>query len=479
MKKKRRLKKVSQYKKNQKPKHSVFWKTVIKNSKQTFVFDRALLSDYLEGKGYKKLNNFGEIQVVQLVYNIVYIKAPMDVYNDVLEYIKLQKDNVLRSCFIEQGENLLITRKAILGGLPEIELNKYEDTKSLVKLFYSNKIVAIKADKIKFQSYNKFCNSNDYIFSDRLINRSFLDSDNKQCDFERFLRLSTNGGEHFLAICTALGYLISSCKSPSLTKAVIITDIQSQLKNEAFGRSGKGLIVMALSYIINVVQYNGKVTDLTKDKFVFQNVSISTSLIVLQDVNKSFLFESLFSSLTDVLSIEKKHRDKVTIPYKYSPKIAITTNYTIPQETDSFKDRKYLLTLNNFFSANNKPEQHFDKLLFDWTESEWARFDKFIIKCIQLFLTKGLIQYDSPELKLRKLMNMTSDEFVEIMDAEYNVLNEYWNIKDIAVRFELKSNDKNIKSKIVSEWMEFYALFRGYKINRRKSGGITKICFTS
>ena len=195
-------------------KHIIFWKKAIKNSKQTFVFDRALLSDYLGVSGYKKLNNYGDIQVILLLNNIAHLKTPMDVYIDVLNFIKLQKDDVLRACFIGQGESLLITKKAILGALPEIELNKYTDKKDIVKLFYSNKIVVIKTDKIKLESYKKFGNSDNYILAEQLIKRNFIDTDKKQSDFEKFLRLSTNEKNHFRAICSALGYLISSYKNP-------------------------------------------------------------------------------------------------------------------------------------------------------------------------------------------------------------------------------------------------------------------------
>lgn len=464
-------------KKRRKFKPKKFWKETLKSNRQTYIIDRALLSDYLEENGYRKLDSFGEVKVVQLIDNIAYLKTSMDVYTDVLKYIKKQENDILRSCFINQGENLLVTKKAILGGLPEIEFDKYQDTKEHVKLFYQNKIVTIRAEKVKIQSYKKFSKSNDFILSSQLIDREFKETDNIQSDFELFIRLATNDEEHFTAVCTAIGYLISNFKNPSVTKAVIITDILSQVENEAYGRSGKGLIIIALSHVINVVQYNGKVTDLTNDKFVFQNVNLSTSLIVLQDVTKSFLFESLFSSLTDVLSIERKHRDKINVPFQYSPKIALTTNYTIPQDTDSFKDRKYLLTLNNFFNAENKPEKHLGKLLFDWTELEWFRFDNFIVKCVQLFLSNGLIQYDSADLKLQKLINLTSKEFVQIMNSEYDVLNEYWRIKDIAVRFDLKSSDASTKSRKIAKWIDSYASFKGYKVDRRGSGGITKFCF--
>lgn len=452
-----------------------FWYSHIKNNKKVFVFDRAKLSDFLEVIGYRKLTSFGIINTILLEKNVAYLKTPMDVYIDVLNHIKLQNNDTLRACFIQQGENLLITKKAILGALPEIELDKYLDTKEKVKLFYPNKIITITSDKIKTQSYKKL--TNHYILSDQLINRKYEVSDNKESDFETFLNLATENNEHFISVCTALGYLISSYKNPSITKAVIITDILSQLKNEAFGRSGKGLLVKALSHIINVVEYNGKVTDLSNDKFVFQNVTLSTALIVLQDVTMNFLFESLFSSLTDVLSIEKKHKDKINIPYQYSPKIALTTNYTIPQDTDSFRDRKYLLTLNNFFNSGNKPEKHLGKLLFDWSNEEWARFDKFMIHCVQLFLKNGLVEYNNPQLNLRKLINMTSNEFVDVMNSEFNVLNKYWKLKDIALRFQLKSRDTSVRSRVISEWMKFYASFKGYKVDKRESGGITKICF--
>lgn len=460
-----------------KTKIKIFWKSHTKYGQPSFIIDRALISDYLEWKGYKRLSCFEDFQIFQLIDNIAYLKTPQIVYNDLLDFIKEQENDTLRSCFIEQGENLLLSKKAILGSLPVLEKERYQDSKETVRLFFLDTIVVIRADKIKTLSFKKFRKLDKFIFSERIIPRNFIKINKKESDFKQFLRLATNDNYHFESVCTSMGYLISSYKNPSIAKAAIITDILSQVRNEAFGRSGKGLFIKALSKVINVVEYNGKVTDLSNDKFVFQNVNITTSLIVLQDVTRDFLFESLFSTLTDSMSIERKHRSKISISFSESPKVAITTNYTIPQDTDSFNDRKHLVTLNNFFNAKNKPEKHFKSLLFDWAEHEWLSFDNFIIECVQLFLKKGLIKYDSSDLKLQKLINITSKKFVEVMNSSYDELNNYWSIKKIATNIEVGTNKPSVKSRIVSKWIESYATFKGYKIDRRLSGGIVKICF--
>ncbi|CAM4182059.1 hypothetical protein [Zobellia nedashkovskayae] len=455
----------------------IFWTYLPKpNGAPAYKIDRALLSDWLTAHNYRIIPNFGEWQVVKVNDNIVEIKLPQEVYNDALSFIAEQEINDLRSCFIEQGENMLMAKKAILGSLPQLNIPHYSDTRETVRIFYRNIIVVVTKKDIELHPYKSFRKLNQYIFKEQVIQRNFIIT-KKHGEFAKLLGLATNDKEHFDSVCTSIGYLISSYKNPSLAKAVIITDILSQVKNEAYGRSGKGLMIQALSKIINVVEYNGKATDLSKDKFVFQNVELKTSLLVLQDVTKGFMFESLFSTLTDTMSIERKHRSKIGIPFKKSPKVALTTNHTIPQETDSFKDRKHLVTLNNFFNAHNKPEHHLKGLLFDWNEKGWQKFDNFMIYCVRLFLKRGLVTYDSKELKIKKLISLTSEEFFELMESKYDVLNDYFSLKQIAAGLSISQKSNSAKSRSVGQWLEAYAAFKGYKVERRDSGGFTKICF--
>ncbi|MDO6424973.1 hypothetical protein, partial [Saccharophagus degradans] len=112
--------------------------------------------------------------------------------------------------------------------------------------------------------------------------------------------------------------------------------ILSQASNTAQGRSGKGILIQALHQFLNIAEYNGKNVDLSKDKFVFQSITLLTNLFLLQDVQQSFNFEDLFAVLTDKMSIERKHQVKIILDFIDSPKIALTTNYTINNTGGSF-----------------------------------------------------------------------------------------------------------------------------------------------
>lgn len=435
------------------------------------------LNEWLKLQGYSLITSFGTNQIVKLENYIAFPKEPMEVFTDALNYVQEQKNQSLEDCFMIQGESLLVSKKGTLGALQKLTLKKYSDSLDVVRVFYKNTVVEISNKGIKLVSYKCLEAMDCYIMSEQVIDRDFVLKEKTKGDFKVFLDKITNSDKHLLSVSTAIGYIISSYKNPSQAKAVIITDILSQVMNEAYGRSGKGIIIKALSFIINVVEYNGKVTDLANDKFVFQNVNLTTALIVLQDVTKGFVFESLFSTLTDNMGIERKYQSKTNIPFSTSPKIALTTNYTIPQDTDSFKDRKHMVMLNNYFNAKNKPDKYFKSLLFNWKKKEWQRFDNFMMKCVLLFLEHGLIKYSDEKFERQRLINQTSIVFVELMESEYNFFNKYFSIKKIAKNLEVGIEEPSAKSRLIGKWIDDFASHKGFQIDKRISGGITKLCF--
>ncbi|MCL6266571.1 hypothetical protein [Flagellimonas myxillae] len=451
-----------------------FWGLGPKNE---LVFKEALFYDFLELHGYNRFSAFGVYVTVRLIKGVAFIKTPQDVFNDTLVFIKKQNDDALRTCWMKQGEDMLIKRKAILGSLPELNRERYMDTKEEVRIFYRNTIAVITPKGSRFESYKKFKKSGQFIFGEQIIQRNFHSDINENGDFAKFSSVVTNDKKHLLSYRTTLGYLISTYKNPSIARAVIVSDMQSQIENEAFGRSGKGIFIKSLSHMLQIAEYNGKATDLKHDKFVYQNVDSLTSLMVLQDVSKDFVFESLFSTLTDSMSIERKYQSKIAIPFSDSPKIALTTNYTIPQDSDSYKDRKHLVMLNNFFNAGNKPEKHFKRMLFDWNEKEWAKFDNYMAECVRLFLEKGLVSFVDKQFERQKLINQTSEEFVELIESQYCLLNQYFKIKEIAKVLDVGTEDASSKSRVVGKWIDLYAAYKGHQVERRISGGVVKICF--
>jgi hypothetical protein len=184
------------------------------------------------------------------------------------------------------------------------------------------------------------------------------------------------------------------------------------------GGSGKGLIHRAIGHIKNVVIEDGKKFD-PKSQFAYQKVNKDTQIFLIDDVPKHFNFESLFSIITEGMTVEKKGQDAYQIPFKDSPKISITTNYTIQGSGASHERRVFEVEIANYFNDQHSPEDEFGHLFFsDWDDVEWARFDNFMIRCVQYFLKNGLVQSDKVNLKLRKFRNEMGTEFIEFMESQ-------------------------------------------------------------
>jgi hypothetical protein len=78
-------------------------------------------------------------------------------------------------------------------------------------------------------------------------------------------------------------------------------------------------------------------------------------VLAFDDVRKNFNFESLFSIITEGLTIEYKGRDAIKLPVKDSPKVLISTNYTIKADGGSFKRRMFEVELSSYFGTHHTP----------------------------------------------------------------------------------------------------------------------------
>ncbi|MDQ7917131.1 hypothetical protein RBU60_06050 [Mesonia sp. MT50] len=457
-----------------------FWR---RNDRGNFVTDIAKLKKFLELNGFRIIHYSGKWLAVKFENNIAKVYSPQEVFNYVLKYIEEQKNDNLTSCFIKEGETLLMIKKAILGSLPEIEATRYKDSKNSAIVFFKNVFVVVDKDNSKSYSYSSLSKiiPNQYILEGQIIKQDFKHrKDFKESQFYEFLKLSTNEKKHFKNVITSIGYMLHRHKNPGLAKVVILSDISSQATNTANGRSGKGIIIKGMEQLLNVVEQNGKNLDLARDKFVYQSIDIETVLFVLQDVQQNFSFEDLFAVITDKMTIERKHQLKEILNFEDSPKIAVTTNYTLSDTGGSFSDRKHLVLLNNHFSSTNKPEKHFGNLFFlEWNDKEYQRFYSFMIYCLQQYFKKGLVEYNSPELSVQKLENETNKTFVELMESDYKELGTYYLLKDIAneLREEINNPDDRVRSRVVSGWIQIWANFKGYEVDTRVSAGVAKVAF--
>jgi hypothetical protein len=302
-----------------------------------------------------------------------------------------------------------------LSMVSSIDVKFNRDTANESFIYYQNAVVKTTKDSIDVLDYSDV---SDLIWTNQVIKRDIQIKDESEGVFKSFIwKVSGENADRYYTLKSVIGYLMHSYQNEAKPKAIIFNDemISEDIPN---GGSGKGLIHRAIGHIKNVVIEDGKKFD-AKSQFAYQKVNKDTQIFLMDDVPKHFNFESLFSIITEGMTIEKKGQDAYQIPFKESPKISITTNYTIQGSGASHERRVFEVEIANYFNENLTPEMEFGHLFFaEWNEIEWAKFDNFMIRCVQFFLKNGLVQSDKVNLKLRKFKNEMGTEFIEFMELQ-------------------------------------------------------------
>ena len=459
----------------------VFWTEGYNTkSKKEYHLDEPKLIAYLKKEGFRNYSFSSDegavAEPIHLKDNVARKVTPRDIFLHAQKFIQTFEEPGLEAMFLKKGEISLLKNKAIIISLPECELKPLRDTKTTSFKFYRNGIVVVEADKeFKLIPYSE---AKGFVWAETIKDREFEilgDEEIEKAIFARFVNNITNNDDHFSSVCTAIGYLIHSYKDQRKPIAVIINDENLIDEGKPEGGTGKGLLVKGIAQIVEKASYNGKNSDFSNNKFAYQNVEDTTALIQIDDAPRTFDFEALFSVLTDALPVEKKHKPVRVIPNEDSPKFVITTNYTIKGDSSSFKRRRFDIFLNNTYSSSHTPADDFgDEFFHSWSKEEWQRFDLFMMACLRSFLSLGLTAYEDEGLRMKMLKNETSAEFFELMEDDFNTRNVCHTYSTIREKLIANYGEKfyflEKNYKIVVEWVERYAEFKGYSIQKGRIG---------
>tara|TARA_R110002033_G_scaffold60171_1_gene110188 strand:+ start:2232 stop:4568 length:2337 start_codon:yes stop_codon:yes gene_type:complete len=333
------------------------------------------------------------------------------------------KDMVKRS-LVDLGEfeawemmakNTNYFKRDTLSMLDTIKVEPKRDTKNESFLYYKNGAIETTKEGSKLIPYDEI---DDVIWRNQVIDRDIDINSESEGEFKTFIwKLASEDKKRYYTLKSVLGYLLHSYQNEAKPKAIIFNDemISDDIPN---GGSGKGLIHKAIDKIKNVEIQDGKSFD-PKDKFAYQNVTKDTQIFLMDDVDKNFKFESLFSIVTEGMTINPKNQKAFKIPFKESPKLSITTNYTVNGDGASHYRRIFEVEIANYFNDSHAPEDEFGHQFFsEWSIEEWAKFDNFMIRCIQFYLGNGLVESNKVNLELRKLKGSAGQEFIEWMDIQ-------------------------------------------------------------
>lgn len=354
------------------------------------------------------------------------------------------------------------------------ELEFLRDTKEKGFLFFSNCFVEIASNKINVKRYEEL---DGFIWDKQVINKRLIItekesrltlSEPRQAEFEIFVKnICKNDEQRILSLRSAIGYLLHNYKDSTNAKAVIFLD--EKLSDGAYGRSGKGLVAQAIGKLRKTIRLDGRNFNFSKS-FSFQSVTLDTAIIEFNDVTKKFNFDKLFSIITDDITVEKKNQNEIIIPFHQSPKIIISTNYTIEGSDDSTIDRQFVIEFSDHYNKIHRPIDEFGHRFYDeWSNEEWNCFLNYMIGCLQLYLCKGLIQCSHINLEKKKLIDSTCEEFAEYFESLG--LNVEHNKKDLLEDFK-KNYDEFSELKLTkfTRWMKEAARIKGLGVNERKSG---------
>ena len=383
-----------------------FW---TKNEKGIIKIVHILFKQFLEDSGfYKYCPEGGKNYVfVKVTNNLIDHTSEKEIKDFVLNHLLELDDVTVYNYF---ADNTRFFKEEFLSMLSTIDIYFIEDTKDAAYLYYKNCAVKISKDEIVSIDY---LDLGGYVWKDHVIDRNFNMCDvTERCNYRQFIRNICGQDEsRAQSMESTIGFLLHGYKNLSFCPAVILND--EVISDNPEGGTGKGLFMNALSCMKKLVVIDGKSFTFERS-FAYQLVSADTQILCFDDVKKHFDFERLFSVVTEGLTLEKKNKDAIKIPFSKSPKIAITTNYAIKGSGNSFARRKWELELHQYYSKAHTPLDEFGKLMFgDWNDDDWCEFDNYMIGCLKDYLRTGLVKSKFVNLKIRQLSAETAHDFIE------------------------------------------------------------------
>ncbi len=421
---------------------------------------------FLEDNGFYKYAPEGSKNYVfvKVTNNLIDHTSEKEIKDFILGYLLDLEDKSVYNFF---ADAVRYFREEFLTLLSTIDVYFMEDTAKTAYLYYRNCAVRITPDGVDTIDY---IDLGGYVWKDHIIDRTFDDRDTADSDFRAFIgNICANDDSRRLTMESTIGYMLHGYKNLSYCPAVILND--EVISDNPEGGTGKGLFMNALSQMKKLVVIDGKAFAFERS-FPYQLVSADTQLLCFDDVKKNFDFERLFSVVTEGLTLEKKNKDAIKIPFERSPKIGITTNYAIKGAGNSFARRKWELELHQYYNKTRTPLMEFKKHFFaDWDDDDWAAFDRYMVQCLSGYLNTGLVESQFINLGIRQLSAETSHDFIEwcgFVGGESNkTLEPYVKLykKDVYIDFiqEYPDYAPNAKQSISRtkfyKWLVAYCLF--------------------
>lgn len=441
----------------------IFWSV---NEKGNITIKPSNYAEFLVKNGFNKYypENAEKPTFVRVKENKVRISSAEQIKDFVLNYLQGKGEmDVWNYC----SRNAFLFNENFINMIDSINILMLQDSKDSSYIPFKNGVAKISKDKVELKSY---IDVDGYIWENQIIDRDFTLLDDCTNDFKDFVsKVSADDSGRINALETTLGYLMHTFKDKTDQKAIIFND--QEIDDNPNGGSGKSLMLAALGNLRRVVKIDGKSFNPSKSDFVYQRVNLDTQILAFDDVRKAFDFEQLFSLITEGITVNRKNKDEIFIPFNRSPKIVITTNYVISGAGSSHDRRRHELEFYQYFHSKRSPLDEYGRLLFDsWGDEDWLKFDNYMVKNLQKYLTNGLMKAISINADAKRLIQATCKDFFDWVEEGNLALDVYhYNGSKIQEFTSEFTSFKELEPRKFLKWVQSYADYKGYNITKGRN----------
>ncbi len=204
--------------------------------------------------------------------------------------------------------------------------------------------------------------------------------------------------QNFINKAFVIGYLLHRYKSPSRAWAPQAMDNKIGENGECNGRSGKSFLFKSLSMFMKSVKLSGRNSKLMDNPHVFDQVSIHTDFILVDDCAQYLSMQPFYDLITSDITVNPKNNPSYSIPFEDSPKFGFTTNY-VPTDFDAstearmlymvFSDYYHQQSESNDYLESRSIRDDFGRDLYDknYSEEDWNADINFLMQCLRFYLS--------------------------------------------------------------------------------------------
>ena len=291
----------------------------------------------------------------------------------------------------------------------------------------------------------------------------------------------------------SIGYLCHRHHIQSERKYVLLVDkfYEGAPKGQSNGGNGKSLLINTLGKVMNLTELDGRAFKKSdkNDMAAFAQVTPATEICHIDDAVKGFPADLLFTRTTGDFHVRRLYKNPFSIPAKSAPKIAVTSNFPLEGEGNSYRRREFIIEVGNFYRVLF---ENYDETPYDihghkhigsneWNKVDWIEFYRYIFECISKYITNGLpVGGESDYYKRAKAIALVGSE--ELVDYLLFKLNEYCEhskevfaevfYKEVRIAFPEQTED--VYNATLWNWLG--AVGKAFKMypNKHKNGSLDK-----